>query len=274
MKKLHLGEYEVAYDSSGHPLGKSVVFLHGNPGSAQDLHPQLKESLKAEFNLVTYDRPGLGESPKATEPLTLNDQCLLLKQLLFNLDLKNVILLGHSYGGALSLKFAADYPELCDGMVLLAPWAYRRPKDRTSSLGSGVLANLIRLLVGRRLIEKHLRSCFAPSTAAQDLLKQKVKEFSQKDSFTSMLEAKSSLIDSFEKLENLYSSVACSAWVIASPQDQVIDFDTQARRLAETNPNFELIELEGQGHQLTWTNRKEILYALNELQKEKNQCHG
>ena len=77
----------------------------------------------AKFTKVcSYDRTGYGWSEAGPKPRTISVLVAELEQLLTNVGLiEPVILVGHSFGGLVSLQFAATYHSRVAGLVLIDP---------------------------------------------------------------------------------------------------------------------------------------------------------
>jgi pimeloyl-ACP methyl ester carboxylesterase len=112
----------IGYVVSGRPEGIPVVFLHGSPGSWEDWKLVLQRPrLTSRFCLVAVDRPGWGMSAD-TGVLSFAEQSRRLATVLTVCGPdRPVILVGHSLGGPLAVRMAADYPEQVAALVLLAP---------------------------------------------------------------------------------------------------------------------------------------------------------
>jgi pimeloyl-ACP methyl ester carboxylesterase len=85
-------------------------------------------ALQPEINAVTgsavvsYDRPGYGDSTMPERNLTLNDQVGALHRALRRLGVSpSVVLVGHSYGAFLVQIYAHRYPDETRGVVLIDP---------------------------------------------------------------------------------------------------------------------------------------------------------
>lgn len=99
-----------------------VVFLHGAPGSWSAFVDFLKnDELASKVNLLSIDRPGYGYSNFGDAVVSLEEQAYFIKQVIDNHPSRHIILVGHSLGGPVAARLAMDYPDLVDGMVLVAP---------------------------------------------------------------------------------------------------------------------------------------------------------
>jgi len=111
--------YVIAGDSTL-PL---VVFVHGSPGSLSAFIDFLADTaLLKVAQLATIDRPGFGYSNFGMAEPSLKRQAACLRPLLEkHKGQRPIILVGHSLGGPLVARMAMDFPELVDGLILVAP---------------------------------------------------------------------------------------------------------------------------------------------------------
>ena len=104
--------------------GRPVVLIHGNPGSGQDW-TRLFGPLAAHHKTIAFDRPGHGRSERPKQiDATVEVQARLLHDALKQLHVERPIVVGHSWGGALALVYAINYPKDVSGVVLVAPAVY------------------------------------------------------------------------------------------------------------------------------------------------------
>jgi pimeloyl-ACP methyl ester carboxylesterase len=72
--------------------------------------------------ILAYSRAGVGKSPARGQTLNLVQHAEELQQLITAAKVKTpVILVGHSYGGFVVRQFAATYPSLVAGLVMVDP---------------------------------------------------------------------------------------------------------------------------------------------------------
>ncbi len=111
---------------------RTFLFLHGFGGQARQWRYQLQR-FSLENRVIAPDLRGHGLSERLASsfdmPSLLNDVETTLKQLKVN---EKVVLVGHSFGGALAIDFALFHPERIEALILIATasefrlnWLYR-----------------------------------------------------------------------------------------------------------------------------------------------------
>jgi pimeloyl-ACP methyl ester carboxylesterase len=99
-----------------------VIFVHGSPGSLSAFIDFMDDTLLVNHSqLISVDRPGFGASNFGYAEKTLTGQSQLLFPVLkkYKTD-KPLILVGHSLGGPIIAQMAMDYPEMIDGLIIVA----------------------------------------------------------------------------------------------------------------------------------------------------------
>lgn len=113
----------IAYEEAGQ--GRPVLCLHGMNGSTQSWSEQLS-GLSGEFRVVSWDAPGFGESDPCGASLDAYGKAVA--ELMDGLDLRDAIVVGHSMGGLVATKLAADRNPRVAGIVLSSTHlGYARP---------------------------------------------------------------------------------------------------------------------------------------------------
>ena len=103
---------------AGAPGGPRVILVHGTPGSAGGWGDYLLDA-PAGLELVAPDRPGFGRSEPGHAVTSLAAQARALAALLPH-DGRPAVLVGHSLGGAIAARLAAEQPQRVAALVLLA----------------------------------------------------------------------------------------------------------------------------------------------------------
>jgi 3-oxoadipate enol-lactonase len=98
---------------------QTLVLIHGNVASLRwwDL---VFEELAQSFHVVRIDLRGCGQSGQA-ESYSVPEYASDVRALIETLALQNVVLVGHSMGGAIAMDIAVHAPALVQGLLLLNP---------------------------------------------------------------------------------------------------------------------------------------------------------
>ena len=104
--KIKLKKLDINYVQYGE--GKDIVLLHGW-GQNIEMMKFLGDRFCEEFRITILDFPGYGESPEPNSAWYISDYCDLVHELVTELKIKNPILIGHSFGGRVAIKYASLY---------------------------------------------------------------------------------------------------------------------------------------------------------------------
>ncbi|MDX2284984.1 MAG: alpha/beta hydrolase [Bacteroidia bacterium] len=118
---LH-GADTMRYLQGGRPDGPALVFVHGSPGNWEAWEAYLRDTALCEYaRIYAIDRLGYGGSMPGTPVASLEMHAASLRPLVDSLHAAGkVILIGHSMGGPIVARAAMDFPELLDGIMILA----------------------------------------------------------------------------------------------------------------------------------------------------------
>lgn len=109
---------ELSVLRAGHPGGPRLILVHGTPGSAASWADYLVAPPPG-MEVLALDRPGFGASGPEGAVTGLAGQAAAVAALLPEDD-RPVVLLGHSLGGPVVARVAAEHPDRVTGLVLLA----------------------------------------------------------------------------------------------------------------------------------------------------------
>jgi pimeloyl-ACP methyl ester carboxylesterase len=115
-------QQKINYLSVGDGHLPLVIFVHGSPGSLSAFIDFMADTaLLKRAQLISIDRPGFGESNFGYGEKSVKRQAAVLKPILEKHKTNRpIILVGHSMGGPVISRMAMDYPELIDGLVIVA----------------------------------------------------------------------------------------------------------------------------------------------------------
>lgn len=117
-EQLNLDGTLVSYYRFGE--GKTnLVFLHGWRSNGMVWKGIADKLDLKEYSIYLLDLPGFGESPNPRKTFTILDYSNVVAKFIEKIQLKNVTLVGHSFGGRITIKISALHPELIDRIVLV-----------------------------------------------------------------------------------------------------------------------------------------------------------
>ena len=107
---------KIAYQVEG--AGTPVVLLHGWGGEANSFRPVF-DRLSLSHQVYALDLPGFGLSETPPTAWDASDYAKFLSAFFYELNIKKAHLIGHSYGGRISIVMAAEEPEKVDKLILV-----------------------------------------------------------------------------------------------------------------------------------------------------------
>jgi len=151
------GDVSIAYQTMGDgpidlvivPGGVShVEFMHETPGYTASLR-----RLSSFARVVTFDKRGQGLSDRVSGAPSLEQRMDDVRAIMDVIDSQRAALLGISEGSAMSIMFAATYPERVSQLILYSGFASSPARkldnyeevvsERAKAWGTGMLINLI-----------------------------------------------------------------------------------------------------------------------------------
>lgn len=109
--------HQLSYLDAG--AGPAVLFIHGLLGSSRQWS-RLTGELAADRRLIAPDLFGHGASAKPMGDYSLGAHAATLRDLLDQLGIDTVTLVGHSLGGGIAMQFGYLFPERVERLVLVS----------------------------------------------------------------------------------------------------------------------------------------------------------
>lgn len=119
---IKLSEGEINYEVYGN--GKNIIFLHG---WGCDLSIFKRYSSLPSGKVYLIDLPGFGKSSTPKRAFDTLDYANILKEFIDELKIDDPILIGHSFGGKVVLKYESMYKS--SKCILIAPSIFKPKRD-------------------------------------------------------------------------------------------------------------------------------------------------
>ena len=266
---INIENTRVRYVEAG--AGPVVVLIHGNAGSVDDFDFKSLGLLCRDHRVIAVDRPGHGKSERPSDAdAKLQYQTRLLHETLSYLNVTHPVLVGHSWGGALALAYAVEYPTELSAIVLLAPAAYSdggpdqfmRAILKTPVVGD-VSLMVGRIIFGEHLLKKELQKAFFPDSVPDEYLRHASSSWLRHEQVRAILEDEYTLDKDLEKVSSHYSEISIPVVIVTGDRDRVVSAKHNAYRLKTSIAHSQLIELKNTGHQVPQTHPESIFNAVN-----------
>ena len=166
-KIIHLQNSIVGYDDVGE--GKVVVLLHGF-GEDKEIWKNQISFLQNHYRIIAPDLPGTNSSTNLDDAVSIDGFANWLHQFLvevLNSNFRDIILLGHSMGGYVTLSFAKQFQHQLKAFGLLHSTAFADSDEKKEVRKRGVeliknfgaysfLKNTVPNLFAKIFKEKHI----------------------------------------------------------------------------------------------------------------------
>ncbi|MFC6339999.1 alpha/beta fold hydrolase [Pseudomonas sp. CCM 7891] len=257
--------------------GPPLVMIHGLMGSSRNLTYALSARLREDFRVITLDRPGSGYSTRhkgtaADLPAQARQVATFIKAL----GLGQPLVLGHSFGGAVSLALALDHPHAVSGVVLVAPLTHPQPMLPLVFWSLAVRPAWLRRWVSKTLAAplgmltkgSVVKGVFAPEVAPDDFATRGGGLLGMRpDNFYAASSEIVLVNDHLPQMVKRYPQLSLPIGLIYGSRDKVLDFRKHGQALADKVPGLKLQLLEGKGHMLPITAPERIAALVEQVAK-------
>jgi non-heme chloroperoxidase len=253
-------EISIAYSDYG--KGQPVVFIHGWPSSREMWEYQLADTVNAGYRVVKYDRRGFGKSSKPWNGYDYDTLAADLNEIIEQLDLQKVILVGFSMGGGEVVKYIANYGQGRIARVVLIstvlPYLLKttdNPEgvdkkifddmaEKIKNDRIGFLEDFGKMFFGIGLLNKPLSTALLnyyhhlTIVATQQSTLECAKSFSATD------------------FRNDLKNITVPALIIHGDNDKIVPLENSSQRTASMIPQSELIVYNDGPHGIFYTHRE------------------
>jgi pimeloyl-ACP methyl ester carboxylesterase len=265
LPNAHVNGIDTYYEDEGR--GVPVLFIHGGFGGAESALFWKPSSFKGllppdRFRVITYDRRGGGRSTFVHDHYGLKDLAKDARALLQHLGIERCIVVGDSLGGVVAQRFALDYPDVVESLLLVETGSriFTVPKKVKALL---LAARFLPMrpffrLIRPRALEPEFYDPLGPLTADEieerrrhhAEYKARLRELSDDDLYHySMGLLRNYAAFAGVDLSSEVGALKCPIDIMHGTADRVVYFDTGASMLQNMR-HARFHELEGLGHGL------------------------
>ncbi len=248
---------QLHYTSTG-TGAKTLLLVHGWQVSSA-IWNLVVEKLTEKYRLILVDLRGAGASHTASGPYTVERHSEDLFNLVTNLALKDIVLVGHSAGGAIAQRFAIDHGEVLAGLVLIA----------------AVPASGLELPPD---FQAFFRSAAGNRSQTEALWKNFIANPLPSETFTMLLDSSMTVkpeacLEGFDSWRQLNfaeeaKQITTPTLVIAPASDNPMTPDFLREKIVEVIPNSRLTVIEGTSHYAQLEQPQELVKIITQFVEE------
>jgi proline iminopeptidase len=118
------GDIKVYFEVSG--IGEPVYILSGGPGITPASMIPIVNELSKKYQCILVHQRGTGKTiiPINEQTIQIENYCQDIKSIKEKLGHKKISLLGHSWGGMLSMDYSVKYPDDINKLILVGSGGY------------------------------------------------------------------------------------------------------------------------------------------------------
>lgn len=252
-----------------------ILLLHGASGNLADMRVALGEKLAQRNRVILVDRPGHGWSdrPGGADDAVPSAQARLIHQAVTRIGIKRLVVVGHSWSGALATAYALAYPDEVRGLVLLAPVTHPWPggigwiNDVAALPVIGpLIAHTLVLPSGYFLLKPGVTAVFRPDTPPPDYVSRTgVAMLLRPREFIANAQDLARLKEFVRAQSPRYGEIKTPVTIIAGDKDPVVYTDIHSRAIARQVPQATLTVLPGVGHMVQCVAADLAVQAIDDI---------
>ena len=261
----------------GRSSANSVMLVHGASANGREFLTNLAPALASQFNLLIPDRLGAGHSTRPSNGHELAVQAKAMAHVLERSAEAPVVLVGHSFGGAVSLRIALDYPDLVKGVVLLAPashpWSGKTglPNRLAANPFHGPAFSRIAPIAGPLLAANGIQNVFAPEPAPDDYQQNLgLPLLFRPRNFRANAQDMSAANAEFKRQSERYGEITKPIIIYSPAKDHVLSPKLHARALSKALPHAEIVKIPDAGHMPHHFHVEKIVESVKKLSEVEN----
>ena len=253
---------DLYYEDNG--SGAPVVLLHGWPLDSRSWEPQLPALVQAGHRVITYDRRGFGRSSRPSTGHDFDTLAADLDIVLSTLDLREVVLVGFSFGTGEIARYAGRYGTgRLRGAVLiesLAP-SFAKSADNPQGVDQAGVAGVQQAILGDRY--GWLTGLLGDLLNLDDNLGKRVSEETVRAMWQAAADASplatwAAPVGWLDDFTQDITRLDVPTLIMHGTADRILSIEGQGRRLHATLPEARYVEIEGGPHVHPVTHHAEV----------------
>lgn len=253
--------------------GVPIVLIHGAYGGLEDWELTILDDVARRGRAIAIDRPGHGYSERpASGTCSVAEQARILHAALVRLGVERAVVVGFSYGGAVAVSYALQFPAATAGLMTVNGALYEwdgitAPSDVVASvpvlgaLGAWTVATPIAVISK----DKGVARAFSPAPVDPRFASSSIRLALRPSALLANAQDMRLLKPALRLQSPRYGELAMPVAIVTGLGDLVTGPQFHSYRLQRTVPGSVIHPVEGSGHQILFTNGRAVVDALDEL---------
>lgn len=237
--------------------GPDLVLIHGASGNVRDMTYSLAPRLADRYRVIVIDRPGLGYTDLIGPAGSgLAAQAELLMKTARILGAEKPIVMGQSYGGAVALSWAAQFPDSIAALVPVAsvsnPWT--TPLDpfyrvTSSWWGKLFVVPLLTAFVSENKLKQAISDVFPPQVPPDGYAEHVGAALTlRRISMRANADQRAGLLGDIRAQVSDYEKITAPTEILHGTADTTVGLAIHSEKLVKQIPGAALTRLDGIGH--------------------------
>ncbi|UOE38851.1 alpha/beta fold hydrolase [Chryseobacterium oryzae] len=262
IKKQDDKSFELYYEDFG--SGQPIILIHGWPLSGKSWELQVPVLLDLGFRVVTYDRKGFGKSTPTLDGYDYDGLAADLHELVSQLELKNVILLGFSMGGGEVVRYITNYgSQNIDKIALISSIIplVKQKDDNPDGVPQNDLDEIMKNLKTDRVtfLESFHKNFYGYGMLSQTV-SQKQLDYDWNIASSASPIATIKCAESWANTDFRpeLGNINVKTLIVHGDNDKIVPIETSAQQAAKGISDNDFITIEGAPHGLNVTHSKQL----------------
>ncbi len=262
---------KVHYEIAGN--GPDLILIHGALGNLRDMTFALRDELASRYRVITFDRPGFGYSdPLPDGEVSLAAQARILQTAAKQIGVRDPVILGHSYGGAVVMSWALR-PDILPPAAIVLVSAPTLPWPGTIDIlyrvtghpvGATVVVPLLTAFVTNDYLHKSVTGIFVPATVPTGYEQFVGSGLTlRRTSLSTNGKQVNTLYDQVVAMALLYPDLTLPVELVHGDLDKSVPLNVHARPLSAILPNAILTVIAGAGHMPHHSHTDAVIAAID-----------
>lgn len=262
IKKQDNKSFELYYEDFG--SGQPIILIHGWPLSGKSWELQVPVLLDLGFRVITYDRKGFGKSTPTLDGYDYDGLAADLHELVSQLELKNVILLGFSMGGGEVVRYITNYgSQNVDKIALISSIIplVKQKDDNPDGVPQNDLDEIMKNLKNDRVtfLESFHKNFYGYGMLSQTV-SQKQLDYDWNIASSASPIATIKCAESWANTDFRpeLGNINVKTLIVHGDNDKIVPIETSAQQAAKGISDNDFITIEGAPHGLNVTHSKQL----------------